>query len=350
MGMLVGGCMSVLTSKSPTTPYDDDTLLKMIELVQKAKESKGAEEYYTAGATRLLSYFAHWRFLYFHGQRHVRLAKDKTVYDEPERERSILITLLSPLLFLAPEVHLREMEELWTDSIILERVWKSFMSKLLGEWGEIILWSTVMLAVNVAFLAIPAVMFSNTTSGNLASVDQAVILPSSSQIASLLSVAASVESIVIGLLLIRYNRTKQELDPAEASEYLSKNSRGTAGLEPLAIIYSIPWASLMWSMVTFSVALLLFCFVVSNLWTRIFVALISAPMVFFTLWCLWITWEFTNDREVWLRGFRPSIARALQGIRSSALRAVESLRNRPASHAQDVNVHTSTGPQGHDGV
>ena len=70
--------------------------------------------------------------------------------------------------------------------------------------------STVMLAANVAFLAIPGVMFSNTNSGNL------VILPSSSQIASLLSVESSAGSIVIGLLLIRHNRTKQELDPLEA--------------------------------------------------------------------------------------------------------------------------------------
>jgi len=77
------------------------------------------------------------------------------------------------------------MEELWTDSIILQSVWKSFMDKLLGEWDEIILWvmfhvvlslgilrahvsqSTVMLAANVAFLAIPGVMFLNTNSGNL---------------------------------------------------------------------------------------------------------------------------------------------------------------------------------------
>jgi len=74
------------------------------------------------------------------------------VYDKPERERSILITLLSPLLFLAPEVHLREMEELWTDSIILQRVWKSFMDKLLGEWDEIILWVMFHVVLSLEFL------------------------------------------------------------------------------------------------------------------------------------------------------------------------------------------------------
>ncbi len=83
---------------------------------------------------------AHWRFLYFHGQRHARLIRDQTVYDKPKRERSLLITCLSPLLFLAPEVHLREMEKLWTDEVIIETVWKSFMTKLLAEWEGVILW------------------------------------------------------------------------------------------------------------------------------------------------------------------------------------------------------------------
>jgi len=271
------------------------------------------------------------------------------VYHKPERERSILITLLSPLLFLAPEAHLQEIEEVWMDGVILPRIWKSFMSKLLGEWDGIILWSTVMLTVNVSFLAIPGVIFSNTNNGNLESADQAAILPSSSQIASLLSLEASVGSIVIGLLLVRFNRSQHESHPSDVSAYFYKHSRRMFGLETLAIICSLPWSFLMWSMVTFSIALLLFCFVISNLWTRIIVASTSTTMVFFTLWCLW-SGKSTSNRQVWLCGIRPSIARALQDIKSSALRAVEPFRNRPASHAQDVNIQSSTGPQGHDGV
>ena len=88
------------------------------------------------------AYSAHWRFLYFHGQRHARLLKDRTVYDEPKLsgERSRLIRILSPLLFFAPEVHLREMNELWTDEIIIEMTWKKFMTKLQDEWIGFVLW------------------------------------------------------------------------------------------------------------------------------------------------------------------------------------------------------------------
>jgi hypothetical protein len=88
------------------------------------------------------AYSAHWRFLYFHGQRHARLLKDQTVYDEPKfsSESSRLIRFLSPLLFCAPEVHLQEMKELWTDEIIIEITWKKFMTKLQDEWIVFILW------------------------------------------------------------------------------------------------------------------------------------------------------------------------------------------------------------------
>jgi len=299
LGILAHGCVDVLTSKSSTLPYDDDTMQKMIKLVQKAKKAKGGEAYHTAGTTRLLSFFAHWRFLYFHGQKHARLVRDQTVYDKPKRERSILITLLSPLLFLAPEVHLREMERLWTDEVIIETVWKTFMSKLLGEWEGVILWSTVMLTANVGFLAIPGVVLSNLNGSSLTSASQVVIFPSATQIASALSVEASIGSIVIGLLLVRHNRTKQIEDPAGASTYLYQNCHRTFGLEPMAIILSLPYALLMWSMVIFFIALLLLCFTISNTSTRSFVTVMSTLVVALIMWCIRTAWESTDDFDVW---------------------------------------------------
>ena len=48
-------------------------------------------------------------------------------------------------------------------------------------------------------------------------------------------------------------------------------------------------------MVTFSVALLLFCFVVSNRWTQLVVALTSFPLLTFTASCLWMCWISSSD-------------------------------------------------------
>ena len=86
------------------------------------------------------TFSAHWRFLYFHGQRHARLVCDQSAYDTTKRKRSAFVSFLSPWLFFAPEVHLMEMETVWTDEVIIERAWKSFMTKLLSEWNNLTTW------------------------------------------------------------------------------------------------------------------------------------------------------------------------------------------------------------------
>ncbi|KAF8474432.1 hypothetical protein DFH94DRAFT_855629 [Russula ochroleuca] len=301
-GILLHGCVDVLTSKSSTLPYDNDEMRRMIQLVQGAKDAKGGLAYYTAGITRLLSFFAHWRFLYFHGQKHARLIKDQSVYDKPRSERSLLITILSPLLFLAPEVHLHEFEELWTDEVIIKSAWKSVMTKIVQEWGDTILGSTVLLTVNIGFLAIPGAVISNLNGANITSASQVVIFTSPSQIASSLSVVGSIGSIIIALLLIRHNRTKQNEDPGGASTYLYQNSHRIFGLEPMAIIFSLPWALLMWSIVIFFIALLLFCFSISNILSRIFIAIVSVLVITLIIWSIRTAWDSAeHNDDVWYK-------------------------------------------------
>jgi len=62
------------------------------------------------------------------------------VYNKHKRERTLFITFLSPLLFLAPDSYLRKMENLWTDEVIIELDWRIFMIKLIGQWEKVILW------------------------------------------------------------------------------------------------------------------------------------------------------------------------------------------------------------------
>ncbi|KAH8987900.1 hypothetical protein EDB92DRAFT_1948398 [Lactarius akahatsu] len=272
VGILSHGCMDVMTSKSSTLPYDAETMQQMIRLVRNAKGSDTGLVYHTAAI----------------------------------------------MLFLAPEVHLRDLERLWTDEVIIETVWKSFMTKLLEEWGELILWSTVMLTANVGFLAIPGVIISNINNP-LTSASELKIFTSAAQIASCMSVEASAGSIVIGMLLVRHNRTKQKEDPAGASTYLYQNTHRIFGLEPMAIIFSLPWALLMWAMVMFSIALLLLCFSISNVSTRISVAVTSVIVAALIVWCIRSAWESSEEKGVWLDRFLPYIKHVLDrvyGVRS----------------------------------
>ena len=82
----------------------------------------------------------HWRFLHFHGQKSARQDRYKSVYKDSRRRRTILIRILSPMLFFFPDVHLLELEKLWTDKIIVEGHWREFMQKLVSEWTDFVLY------------------------------------------------------------------------------------------------------------------------------------------------------------------------------------------------------------------
>ena len=66
------------------------------------------------------------------------------MFTTQKRGRSSLILFLSPFLFFTPEAHLIEMEKLWTGEVIIERAWKSFISKTIVEWNDLILWVRVL--------------------------------------------------------------------------------------------------------------------------------------------------------------------------------------------------------------
>ncbi|KAH9993802.1 hypothetical protein BJV77DRAFT_944049, partial [Russula vinacea] len=151
----------------------------------------------------------------------------------------ILFRLLSVILFFTPDVHLRELKNVWADDIVIEEVWRNFMQKLISEWIEFVLYSTVMLAVNVGFLAIPGVVVIPSKEWMIAST----------QVASSISLVFSIGSIITGLLLVRRNRTMAAQDPRTACDYLHNMLSDIFYLEPLAIIFSLTYALLMWSCV-----------------------------------------------------------------------------------------------------
>ena len=52
------------------------------------------------------------------------------------------------MLFFFPDVHLRELEKLWTDKIIVEALWREFMEKLVSEWTEFVLYVCLRLPLS----------------------------------------------------------------------------------------------------------------------------------------------------------------------------------------------------------
>ncbi|KAJ7451562.1 hypothetical protein FB451DRAFT_701497 [Mycena latifolia] len=236
---------------------------------------------------RLMENFAQDRFHNFHGLPCARLNQDQSVYDLPGAtpRRSYWIIILSPLLFFAPEVYLQSLEKAYVDKTVLLRVWKPFIHKLNEEWMDFILFATVILNANVAFLSINSV---DTLDNGRHSV---------AQIASYLSVIASIGAIILGQLLVRQNRTKFHDFAGDISASVSRRTSKKFGLELLALIWALPYSLLMWSMVFFFVSFTTACVRLHDATTRSIISVAAAVLASLVLWCIWDAWDMQEAAE-----------------------------------------------------
>ena len=80
-----------------------------------------------------------WKYVNCHGLNTARLSAGDSIHEAVvEPQRTWLIRLFSLLLFRAPEVHLKELEDVCTDGIVSVRTWRHFFDKLLAEWQGLI--------------------------------------------------------------------------------------------------------------------------------------------------------------------------------------------------------------------
>ena len=78
--------------------------------------------------------------MHFHGQKTSRQNRYKSIFEDSCHKRTMVFRLLSLVLFFTPDVHLRELKKVWTDEVIIEEIWRSFMQKLVSEWAELVLY------------------------------------------------------------------------------------------------------------------------------------------------------------------------------------------------------------------
>ncbi|KAK0452419.1 hypothetical protein EV421DRAFT_1768788 [Armillaria borealis] len=280
-----------MTSPMANCPYGVIDLQPMLTLTNAIRKSVKKGEKGRPGSVcsigRFMYIFVQQRFYDFHGQPGARLEREKSVYGR-KFKRTALIALLSPLLFFAPDIHLASLERIWGDGIVSKVSWTIFIEKLNTEWQEFILYSTVLLNANVAFIAIQSVDDSSDHPGR-----------SPAQISSYISIIASIGSIILGLLLIRKNRSKARDSSQEAWLFLRSQKRNKTGLETLAILYGLPYALLMWAMILFLAAFSLMCFTASNLSVRMLVGSAWLAIGVLILWCIMTSWETKQPDHRW---------------------------------------------------
>ncbi|KAG1734536.1 hypothetical protein EDB19DRAFT_1854577 [Suillus lakei] len=143
-------------------------------------------------------------------------------------------------MFDAPRSHMEELRRVWVDRSINSPRWKNFNSKLNSEWSGITLYSTVMVAVDVSFLAVPGVNLQNA--GSVA------------VISTYISLFFIVGSLVVSLFLTRQNRMYGQESADTAVKFLMRMTGSAFGTKALATVHGLPYAMLLWGMVYFMLA------------------------------------------------------------------------------------------------
>ncbi|KAJ3853643.1 hypothetical protein EV368DRAFT_13979, partial [Lentinula lateritia] len=235
-----------ITSSTSTVPYNISDLKDMMLLLNNIRSELAGSAY-----NILISNFSRLRFLHFYGEPGARLDRDQSVHHKAHHHhrRPWWMRTLSPALFSVPDLYYGILSNLWVDGLVHEAAWADFVGKMNDEWQQLILFNTVLLNANVAFLAIQSIDNSSDSPGR-----------SPAQIASFLSIVASFGSIILGLVLARKHRAKAKDTAEDAAKFLNSWERDRLGVASLAILYSVPYALLLWGVLCFLVAFSFMCY------------------------------------------------------------------------------------------
>ncbi|KAK0212293.1 hypothetical protein DFS33DRAFT_1389807 [Desarmillaria ectypa] len=262
-----------MTRSKSNSAYSIPELQQMLSLTNTVRKSLDWRSNSSPGLAcsidRLMFIVFRERFINFYGQTGARLEHDASVYDTAFK-RTLLVALLSPLLFFAPDIHLTTLKKIKGDGFFRIASWSGFTEKLYNEWREVILHATVLLTADVAFLAIQSVDDHSTNEG------RSPVLMS-----IYVSIIASIGSIISGFRMRAHDSSK------DAMRFFSKER----GLETLAIMYSLPHALLIWAMVTFLAAFSFLCFTASNLFVRMLLGAVWILVGVLILWCVIAFWD-----------------------------------------------------------
>ncbi|KAJ6593954.1 hypothetical protein B0H19DRAFT_42874 [Mycena capillaripes] len=307
-----------ITCQLSTVNHTEKELGVMIGIVEGAKKDldeggRGCP----LSVGKFMSGICHERFLNHYGQQSARLCRDRTIYDVPPRQdrRSWAISFLSPILFYVPDVHLHSLDKIWVDEIAAKEPWRAFTERLTSEWAEQTAFATILLNANVAFLGVPGVE----------SVGPSQPL---TQLFSSISLVMSIGTAILGLMLVRQNRTKRIGTAEEAVRFILKNTPcltlyqvdffTTRDLETTAILFSLPYALLMYGMAFFLAAFLSSCFLWTSITMRLTVGVFCAITSLLVLWCL--VWQVSEDSTAvpsWFARLKSVITRSRYGSSES---------------------------------
>ncbi|KAK0207585.1 hypothetical protein IW262DRAFT_1530091, partial [Armillaria fumosa] len=241
----------VTMSEASTISCSIDKLKIMSKTIILAEELDASE---VAAAYMMALLRDH--ILNYHSQRDARTDRDDSVhgYVFDHQNRTVPFRMMNLLLFYAPIKHYTSLHKVWVDRLISRGPWERFIEQITEKWQQHVGMATILLAANMAFLAIPPVD-DKGASQQYRSVTQVLCY---------LSVASNMATIIIGLLLISHHNALKHINLSDVIEFLERNWQYSIGFERLSIVYSTPYAFLMWGLIYFLASFFSMCLESAN--------------------------------------------------------------------------------------
>ncbi|KAG2008408.1 hypothetical protein CC2G_013844 [Coprinopsis cinerea AmutBmut pab1-1] len=275
--MLAHAIGDVATSNTSTINYDIETLKLMHSSVQqfryKGKETRSRSPGAACFIFRMYSSLYSERFICLHGEKGARLESNQSIYGV--WRRSWFLKILATVMAFGPSMHFRRLKAVTVDSIVSKHAWSKCRSKLLEEWRDVILYATVVLTANVSFLTIQSVDDEGVELGHR----------THAQRASDFSIVMSMGTIIFGLFLLIQHRESMNM------RFIANRSASRLGLETLAVLYSLPYAMLMWSMISFFVSFCILWYKSNDRTVMIIVSVTCGVVVLLLLWGISASFE-----------------------------------------------------------
>ncbi|KAI5992710.1 hypothetical protein EDD15DRAFT_965279 [Pisolithus albus] len=253
---LICAIADAATSQTPLAPFDLDSITRMLDLVEKLEGSIGKENPHAVWViARFATEFSSSRFINFSGQPFARLDAGKSIYAPHDRSSpsgsSSLIRIIDLFLFRSASGHLEELKQMWVDQIVHYPSWQKYIAKLTSDWARFTIFSTVLLTTDVGLLAAP------TLGGGGGGMTAAIA-------SVYLSIFFSVASILTSIQLTNRVNGKEYSSATSTSELLTRTSKSVFGTDSLAIMYSLPYAFLVWGIFLFVLGISLLVFSSTN--------------------------------------------------------------------------------------
>ncbi|KAG1893440.1 uncharacterized protein F5891DRAFT_772184 [Suillus fuscotomentosus] len=291
--VVVHASAEIITTDLSLSPFDGDELSKILDLIDRFEDNvQGA--HYTCVIARFMRYFTRAQFFNFCGLREARLDADQSLFVK-EKKSKFMVALswaINVALFDAPRSHMEELRRVWVDRCINSPRWKNFNTKLSSEWSGITMYSTVMIAVDVSFLAVPSVNSQDTSSVTV--------------ITSYISLFCIVGSLVVSLFLTRQNQLHGQEFADTAVIFLTRVTGSVFGTKSLAMVHGLPYAMLLWGMVYFVIAFSYQVFTSTPIITLATTGSACGVVALFTLWLVSAARDFhiLPLFQAWLEGFK----------------------------------------------